>query len=31
MGETLIRFSNVDKRFGSKVIYSGLSLDIRRT
>ncbi|MCA9640161.1 MAG: ATP-binding cassette domain-containing protein, partial [Myxococcales bacterium] len=28
--ETLIRFTNVKKRFGPKVIYSGLDLSIRR-
>lgn len=28
--ETLIRFTNVKKRFGPKVIYSGLELSIRR-
>lgn len=28
--ETLIRFNNVKKRFGPKVIYSGLDLSIRR-
>ena len=29
-GETLIRFSGVKKRFGPKVIYDGLELDIKR-
>ena len=29
-GETLIRFDGVQKSFGPKVIYSGLSLEIRR-
>jgi phospholipid/cholesterol/gamma-HCH transport system ATP-binding protein len=29
-GDVLIRFSRVDKSFGPKVIYAGLSLDIRR-
>ena len=30
MGEVLIRLSHVHKRFGAKVIYSGLSLEVRR-
>ena len=30
MGEVLVRFSHVKKRFGAKIIYSDLSLDIRR-
>jgi phospholipid/cholesterol/gamma-HCH transport system ATP-binding protein len=30
MGEPLVRFSRVEKRFGPKVIYDGLSFDIRR-
>jgi phospholipid/cholesterol/gamma-HCH transport system ATP-binding protein len=30
MGEVLIRFKDVHKRFGPKVIYSGLDLEIRR-
>lgn len=30
MGEELIRFSNVQKHFGPKVIYRGLNLTIRR-
>ncbi len=30
MGEVLVRFTHVKKRFGPKVIYSDLSLDIRR-
>jgi phospholipid/cholesterol/gamma-HCH transport system ATP-binding protein len=29
-GETLIRFAGVKKAFGTKVIYSGLNLEIRR-
>jgi phospholipid/cholesterol/gamma-HCH transport system ATP-binding protein len=29
-GEVLIQFSRVKKRFGHKVIYDGLSLDVRR-
>jgi phospholipid/cholesterol/gamma-HCH transport system ATP-binding protein len=29
-GETLIRFVNVKKSFGAKVIYSGLNLEVRR-
>jgi phospholipid/cholesterol/gamma-HCH transport system ATP-binding protein len=30
MGETLVRFRGVKKAFGPKVIYSGLTLDLRR-
>ena len=30
MGEVLIRYKHVTKRFGSKVIYTDLNLDIRR-
>ncbi len=30
MAEELIRFSNVQKHFGSKVIYRGLNLTIRK-
>ena len=30
MGEVLIRFSDVQKRFGSKVVYNGLDLSVRR-
>ena len=30
MGETLIRFARAQKRFGQKVIYSNLSVEIRR-
>jgi phospholipid/cholesterol/gamma-HCH transport system ATP-binding protein len=30
VGETLIRFSGIRKRFGPKVVFSGLDLDVRR-